>query len=112
MSLSKIRKPTVALIIMGLIVSVAAAAVYLAQRPVTTSFSFAPSTFVAVQGGSITFTVYGLEWNGVATIYFGDGQEANTTSSLTHAYQNSGRYLVGAEEFIGDQQVASSFDAL
>jgi ABC-type transport system substrate-binding protein len=79
---------------------------------VTPSFSFAPSTFVAVQGGSITFTVYGLESNGVATIYFGDGQEANTTSTVTHTYQDSGRYLVGAEESVNGQSVASTFNAL
>ena len=65
-----------------------------------------------MQGGNITFNVYGLEVNGIATIYFGDGQEANTTSSLTHAYQTSGRYLVGAEESVSGKPVASTFNAL
>ena len=63
-------------------------------------------------GANVTFTVYGLQSNGVATIYFGDGQEGNTTSSLTRAYQNSGRYLVGAEESVNGEQVASTFSAL
>jgi len=112
MSLSTIRKPTVAIIIIVLIVSVVVATVYLTQRPVTPTFSLAPSTLVAVQGANITFAVYGLEPNGVGTIFFGDGQEANTTSTVIHAYQNSGRYLVGAAEFVGDQQVASTFNAL
>jgi len=79
---------------------------------VTPTFSLAPSTLVATQGANITFTVYGLESSGIATIYFGDGQEANTTSTLTHSYQDSGRYLVGAEEFVGGQPVASTFNAL
>lgn len=88
------------------------AAVYLSRRMVPPSFSFAPSTFVAVQGANVTFTVYALESNGVATIYFGDGQDGNTTSTLTHAYQDSGRYLVGAEESVNGQPVASTFNAL
>ena len=79
---------------------------------VTPTFSLAPSTLVAVQGANITFNVYGLEPNGIATIYFGDGNEANTTSTLTHSYQESGRYLVGAEEFLSNQVLASTFNAL
>jgi len=79
---------------------------------VTPTFSLAPSTLIAVQGANITFNVYGLEPNGIATIYFGDGEQANTTSTITHAYQDSGRYLVGAAEFVGEQQIASTFNAL
>jgi len=94
------------------IIAAVGATVYLTRRQVAPAFSFAPSTLIAVQGANITFTVYGLESNGVATIYFGDGEEANTTSTLTHAYENSGRYLVGAEEFVSGQPVASTFNAL
>jgi ABC-type transport system substrate-binding protein len=106
------RKWTLALIIVVLIVGIIVSTVYLTQRHVTQSFSFAPSTLVAVQGANITFTVYGLESNGVAIIYFGDGQEANTTSTVTHIYQDSGRYLVGAEESVNGQPAASTFNAL
>ena len=110
--LKAIRKSTLAVITIVIILAAVGATVYLTRRMVTPSFSFAPSTFVAMQSANFTFTVYGLESNGVATIYFGDGQEANTTSTLTHTYQDSGRYLVGAEEFVGGQPVASTFDAL
>jgi ABC-type transport system substrate-binding protein len=110
--LKTIRKWTLALIIVVLIVGIVVSTMYLTRRQVTPTFSLAPSTLVAAQGANITFSVYGLESNGVATIYFGDGQEANTTSTLTHAYQNAGRYLVGAEEFVNGQSVASTFQAL
>ena len=110
--LKAIRKWTLALIIVVLIVGIVVSTVYLTRRMVTPTFSLAPSTLVATQGANITFTVYGLESNGVATIYFGDGQEANTTSTLTHTYQYSGRYLVGAQEFINGQPVASTFNVL
>jgi len=110
--LKTIRKSTLAVIIIVIIVGVVGAAVYLSRRTVIPAFAFAPSTFVAVQGGSITFTVYGLKPNGVATIYFGDGQQADTTSTVIHTYQDSGRYLVGAEESVNGQLVASTFNAL
>jgi peptide/nickel transport system substrate-binding protein len=105
------RKWTAALVIIVLVVGIVVATTYLMRRPAP-SISLAPSTLVAVQGASITFNVYGLESNGIATIYFGDGEEANTTSTLTHVYQNAGRYLVGAQEFVGGQPVASTFNAL
>jgi ABC-type transport system substrate-binding protein len=85
--------------------------VYLSRRPAP-SISLAPSTFVAVQGASITFNVYGLESNGVATVYFGDGHEANTTSTVTYTYPTSGRYLVAAQEFVNGEPVSSTFNAL
>ena len=107
-----IRKWTLALIIVVLIVGIVISTVYLTRRMVTPTFSLAPSTLVAVQGAAITFNVYGLESNGVARIHFGDGNEANTTSTVTHIYQDSGRYLVGAEEFVSGQPVASTFNAL
>jgi peptide/nickel transport system substrate-binding protein len=110
--LKTIRKSTLALIVIVLIVGIVISTVYLTRRMVTPSFSFAPSTLIAVQGANITFNVYGLESNGMATIYFGDGHEASTTSTLTHAYQDAGRYLVGAEESVGGQSVASTFNAL
>jgi ABC-type transport system substrate-binding protein len=110
--LKTIRNWTLALIVIVLIVGVVGAAVYLTRRTVTPSFSLAPSSLIAVQGANITFNVYGLEPNGIATIYFGDGQEANTTSTLTHTYQDSGRYLVGAEESVNGQAVASTFTSL
>lgn len=94
-----IRKSIVALIIIVLIVGIVVATVYISRRSAP-SLSLAPTTFVAVQGTDIAFNVYGLESNGIATIYFGDGQEANGSSTLTHAYQNPGRYLVGAQEFV------------
>jgi len=112
MSLRTIRKPTVAVIIIVLIVSVVIAGAYLTRRTVTPAFSFAPSTLIAVQSANITFNVYGLEPNGIATVNFGDGHEANTSSTLTYAYQISGRYLVGAEETVNGQSVASTFNAL
>ena len=105
-------KWTLSLIIVILIVGIVVSSVYLTQRAVTPTFSLAPSTLVAVQGVGITFNVYGLAQNGVATVYFGDGQVANTTSTLTHTYQYSGRYLVGAQEFVNGQPVASTFNAL
>jgi len=110
--LKTIRKATLAVIIIVAIVGVVGGTVYVSRRQVTPSFSFAPSTLVEVQEANITFNVYGLEPNGVAAIYFGDGQEANTTSAVTHAYQYPGRYLVGAEEFVGGQATASTFNAL
>ena len=106
-----IRKSIVALIIIVLIVGIVVATVYISRRSAP-SLSLAPTTFVAVQGTDIAFNVYGLESNGIATIYFGDGQEANGSSTLTHAYQNPGRYLVGAQEFVRGQPVASTFNAL
>jgi len=110
--LRTIRRSTLAVITIVIIVGVVVATVYLTRRMVTPTFSLAPSTLVAVQGAAITFNVYGLESDGFATVYFGDGNEANTTSTITHSYQDSGRYLVGAEEFVGDQPVASTFNAL
>jgi peptide/nickel transport system substrate-binding protein len=109
--LKTIQKWTAALIIIVSIVGIVVATTYLLRRPAP-SISLAPTTFVAVQGASTTFNVYGLESNGVASIYFGDGEEDNTTSILTHTYQNSGRYLVGAVELVGGQAVASTFNAL
>ena len=106
-----IRKPTAALIIIVLVVGIVVATVYISRRPAP-SISLAPTTFVAVQGTDIAFNVYGLESNGIATVYFGDGHEANTTSSITYAYQNPGRYLVAAQEFVNGQPVASTFNAL
>jgi ABC-type transport system substrate-binding protein len=110
--LKAIGKWTLAVIIIVIIMGVVGATVYLTRRQVTPAFSLAPSSLIAVQGANITFTVYGLEPKGVATIYFGDGQEANTTSTLIHAYGNSGRYLVGGEESVNGQPVASTFNAL
>jgi ABC-type transport system substrate-binding protein len=110
--LKTIRKWTLAVIIIVIIVGVVGATVYLTRRTVTPTFLLAPSTLIAVQGTAITFNVYGLESNGIATIYFGDGSESNTTSTITHTYQDSGRYLVGAAEFVGEQQVSSTFNAL
>jgi len=81
------------------------------RRPAP-SISLAPTTFVAVQGTAITFTVFGVESNGIATVYFGDGHEANTTSTLSYAYPNPGRYLVAAQEFVSGQPVSSTFSAL
>jgi ABC-type transport system substrate-binding protein len=111
-SLNAIRKWALAVIIIVIIVGIGVSTVYLTRRMVTPTFSLAPSTLVAGQGEAITFNVYGLEPNGVATIYFGDGDEANTTSTLTHTYQDSGTYLVGAEESVSGQPVASTFNAL
>ncbi len=87
-------------------------AVYVSRLSVAPSISLAPTTFVAVQGTQIAFTVFGLESNGDATVYFGDGHEANTTSTVTYTYQTPGRYLVGAQEFVNGQSVASTFNAL
>jgi peptide/nickel transport system substrate-binding protein len=81
------------------------------RRPAP-SISLAPTTFVAVQGTSITFNVYGLESNGIATVYFGDGHEANTTSTISYAYPTPGRYLVAAQEFVNGQPVSSTFNGL
>ena len=92
---------------MGIVV----ATTYLTHRPAP-SISLAPTTFIAVQGTGITFNVYGLESNGVATIYFGDGHEANTTSTVSYTYPDPGRYLVAAQEFVNGQPVSSTFNAL
>ena len=107
-----IRKWALAIIVIGVVVGVVGPTVYLTRRQITPTFSVAPSTLVAGQGANITFTVYGLEPNGVATIYFGDGHEANTTSTITYAYQNSGRYLVGARESVNGLFAASTFGVL
>ena len=109
--MGSLRKLLAVSVILIVVVS-AVVAVYLTRSQVAPSISLAPSTLIAVQGANVTFSVYGLESNGVATVYFGDGQEANTTSILVHDYQDSGRYLVGAAEFVGEQQVASTFNAL
>lgn len=90
----------------------AVVAVYLTRSQVAPSISLAPTTFVAVQGTPIAFTVFGLESNGIATVYFGDGHEANTTSTVSYAYPNPGRYLIAAQEYVNDQPVSSTFDAL
>ena len=55
---------------------------------------------------------FGLESNGIATVYFGDGHEANTTSTVSYAYPTPGRYLVAAQEFVNGQPVSSTFNAL
>jgi len=110
--LKTIRNWTLAVIIIVIIIAAVGATVYLTRRQVTPTFSLAPSSLIAEQGANITFNIYGLEPNGIATIYFGDGQETNTTSSMTHTYQDSGRYLVGAEESVNGQSVASTFNAL
>ena len=102
---------TAALIIIVLIVGIVVATTYLTHRPAP-SISLAPTTFVAQQGTAITFTVFGLESNGIATVYFGDGHEANTTSTVSYAYANPGRYLVAAQEFVNGQPVSSTFNAL
>jgi ABC-type transport system substrate-binding protein len=87
-------------------------ALYLSRSGVAPSISLAPSTFVAEQGTAITFTVFGLESDGVATVYFGNGHEANTTSFVAYTYLTQGRYLVAAEEFVDGQPVSSTFNAL
>jgi ABC-type transport system substrate-binding protein len=48
----------------------------------------------------------------MATVWFGDGQSANTTSSVTYTYQSPGKYLVAAQEYMNGQPVASTFNAL
>jgi len=105
------RKWTAALIIIVLIVGIVVATTYLTRRPAP-SISVAPTTFVTEQGTAITFTVFGVESNGMATVYFGDGHEANTTSTVSYAYPNPGRYLVAAQEFVNGQPVSSTFNAL
>jgi len=105
------RKWTAALIIIVLIVGIVVAATYLTRRPAP-SISLAPSTFVAEQGTAITFTVFGLESNGIATVYFGDGNQANTTSTVSYTYPSPGRYLVAAQELVNGQPISSTFKAL
>ncbi len=85
-----IRKSTAALIIIVLIVGIVVATVYISRRPAP-SISLAPTTFVAEQGTAITFTVFGLESNGIAAVYFGDGHAANTTSFVAYTYANPGQ---------------------
>ncbi len=108
----KITRKVAAAAIIVVIVVDTIAALYLSRLLVAPSISLAPTTFVAVQGTQIAFTVYGLESNGIATIYFGDGHEASTASTVTYAYPNPGRYLVAAQEFVNGQPVASTFNAL
>ncbi len=105
------RKVAAAAILAVIIVG-SVTALYLSRLSIAPSISLAPTTFVAVQGTPITFTVYGLESDGIATVYFGDAYEANTTSTVTYAYPTPGRYLVAAQEFINGQPVASTFNAL
>jgi len=105
------RKQVASSIIVIIVVSVFVA-VYLSRSQVASSISLAPTTFVAEQGTAITFTVFGLESNGVATIYFGDGHQANTTSTVVYTYPTPGRYLVGAEELVNGLPVSSTFNAL
>jgi ABC-type transport system substrate-binding protein len=105
------RKVAAAAILVIIIVG-SIAAFYFSRSRVAPSISLAPSTFVAEQGTAITFTIFGLESNGVATIYFGDGHEANTTSFVAYTYPTPGRYLVAAEEFVKSQPVSSTFNAL
>ena len=98
--------------IIVIIVVSAVVAVYVTRSQVAPQISLAPSSFVAQQGLAITFTVFGLESNGIVTLYFGDGHEANTTSTVTRIYQTPGRYLVGAQESVNGQSVSSTFNAL
>jgi peptide/nickel transport system substrate-binding protein len=105
------QKTAAAAIIVAIMVGTAAA-IYFSHMSVAPSISLAPTTSVAVQGTQIAFTVYGLESNGIATVYFGDDHEANTTSTVTYTYHTPGRYLVAAQEFVNDQPVASTFSAL
>jgi PKD repeat protein len=95
-----------------IIVVSAVVVVYLTRTSVPPSIALAPSTFVAVQGTQIAFSVFGLESNAVATVYFGDGHEANTTSTVTYTYPNPGRYLIAAQEYINSRPVSSTFNAL
>ena len=87
-------------------------ALYLSRSRIAPSISLAPSSFVAEQGIAVTFTVFGLESNGVAAVYFGDGHEANTTAFVAYSYPTPGRYLAAAEEFVNGQPVSSTFNAL
>ncbi len=105
------RKVRVVTILVVIIVG-SLAALYVSRLLFAPSISLASTTFVAVQGTQIAFTVYGLEWNGIAAVYFGDGHEANTASTVTYTYPNPGRYLVAAQEFVNGQPVASTFNAL
>jgi len=102
----------VAVFIVVIVVVSAVVAVYLTRSQVAPQISLAPSTFVAEQGSAITFTVFGLETNGIATVYFGDGHAANTTSFVVYTYLTPGRYLVAAEEFDNGQPLSSTFNAL
>ncbi len=105
------RKVTAAAILVAIMVG-SVTALYLSRSRVAPSISLAPTSFVVEQGTAITFTVFGLEPNGVATVYFGDGHEANTTSTVTYTYPTPGRYLVAAQEFVNGQPISSTFNAL
>ena len=95
------------------IIVVAGVAGYYLYRPTTTSpISLGLSSLVAQQGTQISFSVFGLQSNGVATIWFGDGQNANTTSTVTYAYNTPGKYLVAAEEWVNSQPVSSTFTSI
>jgi len=105
------RKIVAAAILVAIVVG-SVTTLYLSRLRVAPSISLAPSTLVAEQGTAITFTVFGLESNGIATVYFGDGHDANTTSTVTYTYPTPGRYLVAAQEFVNGQPVSSTFNAL
>jgi len=92
-----------------LIVIIAAAAAYLTTRPVQLSVSVASSTSVGTTASPITFTVIltpssasvvSVLWN------FGDGtNQTGDNATISHTYENGGRYLIYA-------QVTASYQSL
>jgi len=102
------KSAIVAIIIVILIIAIVAG-FYLSTShgPTITAISLATTSLTGEQGVGITFSVYGAVSGGSLNISFGDGQSAKA-ASITHAYANSGAYLVAAQETYNGKVVAST----
>ncbi|MEM0118503.1 MAG: ABC transporter substrate-binding protein [Conexivisphaerales archaeon] len=104
----------VAIIIVIVVVAIAAAVYYVTLKPsqVTAQpITLAPTSLVALQGSSISFSVSGLVSKGEANVTFGDGHFALTNSTTTYSYQYPGRYLVAASEVLNGKVVTSTYNS-
>ena len=69
----------------------------------------APTSFLVIQGTSITFSFFNVQKGATLEINFGDGNVINTTSTnITYTYKYGGHYLVLVEEYIGNKLVSSN----
>jgi len=105
---------TVLVGIIIVIVVIAAVAAYLllprhSVQVQAQAISVAPTSFLVIQGTSITFSFFNVQKGATLEINFGDGNVINTTSTnITYTYKYGGHYLVLVEEYIGNKLVSSN----
>lgn len=103
-------------IVIVVIVAIAALGIYyflLRPQAQIPAISAAPTSFVVLQGTSITFSVYNVQSGATLKYYFGDGNVLTTSNTeVTYNYTSGGRYLVLLEEYIGGNLVSSTAASL